>query len=457
MKDPGSFRDPSGYVYLENNKIFRVVNISYKENYRLLIDSGLYKELVKKELLIKHSEVDKTQGNKQYCTLKVDKIFPINYPYEWSFSQLRDAAVLTLEIQKIAVKYGMTLKDATPYNVQFNGHKPIFIDTLSFEKIIDENYAWVAYKQFCEMFLSPLCLMSYEDPSLNKLLIPFLDGIPLNLTNKLLKFKHKIKPSIFINLVLPNIITPKVNSGKGSSRKKISQKQHLNIVEQLLSFSSQLEVLKEESEWGEYNSETILEKEVYVIEKEKAIEEFLKDKNYKIVWDIGSNDGFYSRKLCALTQSHVMSLDIDWQCVEKNYVINKKKEQNKVTPILFDLSNPSPGIGWMNNERTDIFSRIGEPNLICLFAVMHHVLNKNIPLEFLMDLIVKSESDVLIEYVPFTDPKCQIIFESRSDDFYYPGKGDFENRIKENFEVQDMRRLKPTDRILYFLKKRKIN
>jgi len=454
MKDPGSFRDPSGYVYSEKNKIFRVVNTSYSGEYKHLMKSGLYQELTEKEFLVKHKEVKNNLDNKKFKVLEADKIFPINYPFEWSFSQLRDAAILTLKVQKIAIKYGMTLKDATPYNVQFNGFKPIFIDTLSFNKIVNENYAWVAYKQYCEMFLGPLCLMSYQDPTLNKLLIPFLDGIPLRLTNKILKLKHKVKPSIFVNLILPNLITPKLNSNRSSvNNKKISLKQHLNIIEQLLSFTNNLNVLKEESEWGEYNSETIFEKESYVIEKEKVIEEFLKDRKFKIVWDIGSNDGFYSRKVSALTQSHVMSLDIDWQCVEKNYLINKKKKLNKITPILFDISNPSPSIGWANKERTDIFSRIGSPDLICLFAVMHHILNKNIPFEFLMNFIVKSRSDVLIEYVPFYDPKCQIIFETRTDDFYYPNKEEFENSIKENFKIQDMRKLEPTDRILYFLKK----
>ena len=174
------------------------------------------------------------------CVLKVDRIFPITYPFEWCFSQFKDAAILTLEIQKISLKYKMMLKDANPYNIQFKDSKAIFIDTLSFEKINDENYAWVAYKQFCEMFLGPLCLMSFVDPSLCKLLIPNIDGIPLTLVNKLLKLKHKFNPSIFIHIVLPNIINSKVESKPSEIKKKISKKQHLNIIEQLLIFIKNL-------------------------------------------------------------------------------------------------------------------------------------------------------------------------------------------------------------------------
>ena len=130
MKDPGSFRDPSGFIFIEKNKIFRVINESYKENFQHFISSGLYDVLLKKQLIVEHRHVKKNIVKQQYRVLEVQSIFPITYPYEWSFSQYKDAALLTLKIQKIAIKYGMTLKDATPYNVQFNGHKAIFIEIL---------------------------------------------------------------------------------------------------------------------------------------------------------------------------------------------------------------------------------------------------------------------------------------------------------------------------------------
>ena len=454
MKDPGSFRDPSGFIFIEKNKIFRVINESYKENFQHFISSGLYDVLLKKQLIVEHRHVKKNIVKQQYRVLEVQSIFPITYPYEWSFSQYKDAALLTLKIQKIAIKYGMTLKDATPYNVQFNGHKAIFIDTLSFEKIINENYTWLPYKQFCEMFLGPLSLMSYVNPDLNKLMIAYIDGLPLSLINNLFKIKHKFIPSIFIHFVLPNVINSRVNLKTQSLKKIITKKQHLNIVEQLLSFINKLEVLKEQSEWGEYNTETISEKKNYVYEKENTIERFLKNNTYKTVWDIGANDGFYSRKVAELTKSQVIALDIDWKCVEKNYVINYKKGINNVVPILFDISNPSPGVGWLNNERKDLFSRIGPPDLICLFAVMHHILNRNIPIDLLFNFIEKTKSDALIEYVPFSDPKCKIIFNSRPKDFYYPSQDDFEKKINKNFRIIEMKKLTETNRILYFIKKK---
>ena len=454
MKDPGSFRDPSGFVYFEKNRVFRAIHNSYGENYNFLMSSGLYENLAEKHLLVKHtlSEQEKTEN---IChILEVERIFPISYPFEWSFSQLRDAAILTLKIQKISVEYGMLLKDATPYNVQFQNNSPIFIDTLSFEKIIDGNHAWKAYKQFCEMFLSPLCLMSYKDPSLNKLLIPFLDGIPLSITNKLLPLKKKLSPTVFTNLVLPNLISSQLTSEGSTTEKIISKRQHLNIIEQLLNFVRKMKIIKEDSEWGEYNFETVSEKKDYVKDKEETIESMLKDVKHNVVWDIGSNDGYYSRKVSDLTNGHVMSIDIDWKCVEKNYLINQRKKINNVTPILADLSNPSPGIGWMNQERSPIYSRIGEPGLICLFAVIHHIINRNVPIDFIIDFIAKSSKNVLIEYVPLSDPKSQIIFASRGDEFTYPSQEEFEEKVSSQFNVVEKKKLAQTDRILFLLEKK---
>lgn len=455
MKDSGSFRDPSGYIYKDNGKIYRVINHHYKENFEHLISSGLQKKLLSKNFVVNFKDSDKKINENEYRVLEVEKVFPITYPYEWSFTQLKKAALLTLEIQKISLEFNMTLKDATPYNVQFVGSRAVFIDTLSFEKIKNMNYAWVAYKQFCEMFLAPLCLMRNVDPSLNQLLKTNLDGIPLELVNRLFKFKHKLIPSIFIHLVLPNFIKSNFRNTPTKKKRIISKYQQLNIINQLYGFIEKLEIIKGESEWGEYNAETISEKKDYVDDKEKQIIELLKSNKYELIWDIGSNDGFYSRKLSSLFNCNVMSLDIDWKCVEKNYKINYSKKENFVYPIHLDLSNPSPGIGWDNSERPELFSRIGKPELICLFAIIHHIINKNVPLELIISFLKKTKRDVLIEYVPITDPKCEIIFRSRPKEFKYPSKIDFEVLVSKDFEILKQITLGSTKRVLYYLTKKK--
>ena len=382
--------------------------------------------------MIKHSEVKEEKHNtSQYKKLLVEKIPFISYPYEWSFNQFKDAILLTLKIQKISIQYGMTLKDATPYNIQFKNNNPIFIDTLSFELIKEKNYVWKPYKQFCEMFLGPICLMKYVDHSLNKLLINHINGIPLELVNKLLPIKNKFNLTVFSHIVLHNLIKENLNSNsnKGVNKSTLSKTKHLNIINQLEDYVSKLKVPKTNTEWAAYNEETLDEKEEYVIDKQKTVLSFLKEEKYNICWDVGSNDGFFSYLKC------------------------KEQKIYNVFPLIFDLSNPSPSIGWLNLERGSIFERYSSPDLICCFALMHHIINSGIPFENFIDFLTKSKKDVLVEYVPLSDPKCKIIFESRDEEFQYPSLEQFKNAVSKRFNVLRTNELKKTNRVLFHLRK----
>jgi len=177
----GSFRDPSGFLFLYNNKLYRQINKRYKEHYKFCIESGLYGYLTKKNYLIPHIEVASHTGlglpwpEKCYRIIQPEMIPFVSYPYEWCFSQLKNAALLTLKIQKIALQKGMTLKDASAYNIQFFGTEPILIDSLSFE-IYRPGTPWIAYRQFCQHFLAPLALSCYRDIRLNQFSRIYIDG-----------------------------------------------------------------------------------------------------------------------------------------------------------------------------------------------------------------------------------------------------------------------------------------
>ena len=183
----GSFRDPNGFVFVSEGTLYRQVNKSYQRHYDLLYSSGLYEALVSRHLLIAHDECDYLpHGNDQiYKVLRPLPVPFVSYPYEWCFSQLKDAALVTLDLQKRALAHNMVLKDASAYNIQFLDGKPLLIDTLSFETY-EEGRAWVAYRQFCQHFLAPLVLMSQKDIRLSQLLRVYIDGIPLDLAASLL-------------------------------------------------------------------------------------------------------------------------------------------------------------------------------------------------------------------------------------------------------------------------------
>src|SRR6185436_4959816 len=182
-----SFRDPSGFLFSRGGILYRQVNRAYQKEYARLMESGLYEKLVKAGLLIPHVEVDQPPAV-EVDALKViqpDRVPFISYPYEWSFGQLKSAALATLSIQKRALKMGMSLKDASAYNIQFVHGKATLIDTLSFE-VYEEGEPWVAYRQFCQHFLAPLALMALKDVRLNQLLRVYIDGVPLDLVSELL-------------------------------------------------------------------------------------------------------------------------------------------------------------------------------------------------------------------------------------------------------------------------------
>src|SRR5687768_15426546 len=171
-----SFRDPSGFLFSRDGVLYRQVNRRYEQGYARLMESGLYDRLVKAGLLIPHVEVDQApaESDLSHKVIQPEHVPFISYPYEWSFSQLKDAALATLSIQRRSLKVGMSLKDASAYNIQFVRGKATLIDTLSFETY-KEGQPWVAYRQFCQHFLAPLALMALKDVRLNQLLRVYIE------------------------------------------------------------------------------------------------------------------------------------------------------------------------------------------------------------------------------------------------------------------------------------------
>ena len=188
-----SFRDPSGFVFEKDGTLYRQVNNIFKEDFDHFISSGCYDHFIKKQWLVSHEEIVKnfTGSPGWYKTLKPQRVPFISYSSDWCFDMLKDAALLTLQMAKECIQFGVILKDATPYNIQWLDGKAVFIDTLSFERY-DASQPWIAYRQFCESFLSPLLLMHYSHQPLQPLLSAYPDGIPLSITSALLPFRKKV-------------------------------------------------------------------------------------------------------------------------------------------------------------------------------------------------------------------------------------------------------------------------
>lgn len=452
---PSSFRDPSGFLFYQDEIMYRQVNSSYKDEFDHLIDSGLYDKLVEENLLLSHNEVENlnlSNDSNVYKIIQPKKLNFISYPYEWCFSEFKQAALTTLQIQKISLDYGMTLKDASVYNIQFLNGKAIFIDTLSFEKYT-EGQIWTPYKQFCQHFLAPLALMSHTDIRLNQLLRVYVDGIPLDLTSKLLgtatRFSFSLLSHIHMHAKSQKHYEDKPVTAK---QKKLRKNSFIGLIESLNSGIKKLNWKPEGTEWAEYYSETNYS-DVSFTEKKKIIDDALDKIKPMMVWDLGANTGIFSR-ISSEKGIDTISSDIDPAAVEKNFLNVNLKNENNILPLILDLTNPSPGLGWDNKERSSFLER-GPVDLVFALALIHHLaISNNLPFYKIVQFFKKICKNLIIEFVPKTDSQVMKLLATREDIFNEYTIEKFEDEFQKFFSIEEKIKLEDSERFLFIMKKR---
>ena len=348
-----SFRDPDGFVYKIQDKVFRQINWSYSEHYDKLMGSGLYDKLIESGLLIPHEEVAvKPFDDKlSYKVILPEQLKFISYPYEWCFSQYKAAALTTLAVQKHALDFNMSLKDSSAFNIQFHQGNALLIDTLSFESY-QEGKPWIAYRQFCQHFLAPLVLMAYRDVRFGRLCQLFIDGVPLDLASKLLPNRTYLKPAILINIHLHAGAQKRYASRSvdlTAESKQVSKQSILGLINNLEKIVSNLRLGSSQTEWEDYH-ETHHYSDIALEHKRTIVSEFLDRINPDLVWDLGANVGFYSR-LASERGISTYAFDFDHGAVERNYRECVNRNKIHLLPLVMDLTNPSPDIGWANQER----------------------------------------------------------------------------------------------------------
>ncbi len=453
---PGSFRDPSGYVYLRDGEIYRQVNQSYREEFDLLLESGLYQRLVDDGLLIHHAEVglEHAASDDAYKVLKPQPIPFISYPYEWCFSQLKDAALLTMEIQARAFDAGMSLKDCSAYNVQFVGSKPVFIDTLSFERY-REGQPWVAYRQFCQHFLAPLALLSYVDVGLHRLLRVHLDGVPLSLASRLLPGRTRLSFGLLSHIHLHAKAQERFSdSSAPSTDRKMARTSFLGLVDSLRSTVSKLSWQAGSTEWHDYYDKTNYSSAAFE-HKRRLVAELL-DRiapTPSSVWDLGANEGVFSR-IASDKGIRTISFDIDPAAVETNYLHDRGKERSDILPLILDLTNPSPGIGWANEERMS-FTERGPADTAMALALIHHLaISNNLPFDKIARFLGAICHTLIIEFVPKSDSQVQKLLSTREDIFPTYHEESFEAEFGKIFSIVHREPIQGTERTLYLMELR---
>lgn len=443
-----SFRDPAGYVYYENNLVYRRINKCYFKQYEHLMTSGLYDELVEKGYLISHKEIER---NKDYIVICVDKIPFISYPYEWCYEELKDATLLTLNIQEICLRYDMTLKDASGYNIQFFKGKFVFIDTLSFD-FYEEGSPWGAYGQFCRHFMAPLLLMRYVDEGLNCLLKNYIDGVPLELASNILKRRGGFTALEHIKLHSKAI---NKNNDNSDGSKVVSLSKN-NVNNMILMMKRQVEKLERKyvsSEWDKYYDNTNYNSVADKC-KIKYVNEYLENidlTSEDVVWDLGANDGKYSR-IASKIGANVIAFDIDINAVNRNYNFVKNDNEANLLPLILDLTNPSPAIGVNCCERKSLNDR-GKVKCVMALALIHHIsISNNVSFENVANWFSKLGEYLVIEFVPKEDSQVEKLLRTRDDIFDTYDKNNFEECFSKYYKILMKKNIKESKRIIYLMK-----
>lgn len=452
-RHPSSFKDPSGFVFESGGTIYRQVNQYYAAQYRQLMDSGLYKQLVSHQRLIAHEEVaeNMTNTSEWHTTLQPEPVQHISYPYEWCFEQLQDAALLTLTVLKTSLQHGMILKDATPYNIQFHKGRPVFIDTLSFDTY-DPKQPWIAYRQFCQCFLFPLYLEHYLKTDIQRILSTYIDGIPVDFVAKLLPLKSRLSLGVWLHVYLQHTASTSTRAANKQTA-AFSKKKLLDVISHLTNIITNFPNNKTyKTTWSNYYEDTILSKE-YLQEKEKIIRAFCQNSQARSMLDLGANDGYFSR-LFASHQMQVIATDADNRCISRLYQEVKKNNIENILPLILDIANPSPAIGFHNQERAAFHDRI-KTDLVAALALVHHlVIGKNISLPVLADYFNHIAPELIIEFVPKEDEKVQQMLKTRPDTFPDYTITMFENLFLQYFEIISKKNVPGTHRVLYHMKRK---
>jgi hypothetical protein len=463
--EPGSFRDRDSRVVISGDSVLRALSPEGAADWRLLAGSRLLDSLVSDGRLVATSEVDVSRvgdpdllPNGVEAALEHERIPFVSYPYEWTFSMLRDAALLQLEIGIEAISEGLSLKDATPYNVQFRGSKPVFIDVGSFAEL-PEGDPWVGYRQFCMLYLYPLMFQAHKDLPFQPWMRGSIDGIQPIDAIKVFSLRDRLRRGVLIHASLHARLDRRANrSGPGDAdapAKKRTVKPeavqaHMKSMKRLV---EKLRWKAGESAWSGYRQDNTYSDEDDR-RKQAFVDEVVAAEQPGLTWDMGCNDGAYSR-IADRNSDRVVAFDFDHATVESLYRSLREEGNTTILPLVANLADPSPALGWRGLERRTLAYR-GRPDLTLALALIHHVsISANIPVADFLSWLAELGPALVIEFPKRDDPMVRALLankhEGANPDYEL---GTFEAELERRFSVERREELPSGDRVLFFARPR---
>ncbi|MGE5548786.1 MAG: class I SAM-dependent methyltransferase [Solirubrobacterales bacterium] len=466
QRDPGSFRDPSGYVYLDGGTVWRTVNACAESAYQALSDSGLIRELCDRGLLIDTVEEPApaldlqrfagARGEVPKRLLRHPRVPMISYPYEWTFSQLKDAALAHLDLQIAAFDKGFALSDATPYNMQFLGTKVVHIDVLSLRPY-REGEIFAGHNQFCRLFLLPLLLEAWQGMPFQPLLRGRIEGIqPTDAINLLPAMKRWLSLRGLLHVTLPARLEKAGSSSRHGEVGKLPtlpKARYRAILTDLRAWVAELRSgRKVPTFWKEYAGANSYSDTMQTV-KRQFVADFVAASKPETVWDVGGNTGDYSEVALKTGAKRAVVLDTDLDCLEMAYA-RRKRDGLDLLPLLLDFADPSPSMGWNQSERLGLKERMNADGVVALAVIHHLAIGRNLPLQSVVNTLVKAGSSGIIEFVPKADPMVRGMLSHREDVFHDYDEEHFRQYLAEaGARIVKEHRFEENGRLLAFFER----
>lgn len=452
----GSFRDRSARVFYCDGLICRAIDASALEEWTWVSTRPFFQEAMNAGQIIRTSLAsteDCLLSNTAYvATLRHERVPLITWPYEWCFSMLRDAALLQLDLMDRSLKEGCILKDASAYNFQFWGTHPVLIDTPSIVRM-DPGTPWEGYRQFCQMFLYPLMLQAWKGVHFQPWLRGSLEGIAPEQFARVLSwfdlFRSGAITHVWLHARLQAVAETSVSTASSLQAHGFNKQMIQNNITGLTRLVNRLQWKAANSEWSDYdNVAGPVSRDGH--DKEQFVEKVCVSGHWKTVWDLGCNQGRYSR-IAAKHADVVVAMDADHLTIDRLYRSLRDENNRIIVPLVTDLTDPSPGLGWRGQERSPMSHR-SRPDLVLCLALIHHlVIGRNLLLSDVISWLASLQATVVIEFVDRKDEQVQWLLRNRKDVFTDYNKEEFLRLIESHFVVQKQIVLPSGTRTLYQL------
>jgi ribosomal protein L11 methylase PrmA len=459
--DPASFRDPSGFVLDHKGRILRLLTKAGLTKFETLQSTGLLDSLVASGLLVEARRVHQPSATdidpNGAAVLEHARLPFVSYPYEWSFSHLKAAALCFLELSIECLRHDVILADASAYNVQFVGSKPIFIDHLSFASYREGQF-WEGYRQFCEQFLNPLLLQSFTSVPFNKRYRGGIDGIPSSELAAFLPWRSFLDWRALVHVHLSGNLQHRSSSIASESVSSLRQRVHLtkrSYLQLLETMRLWVERLSSkgptQQQWVKYNTTRSYPEEGLEI-KSRFIAKFVATERPDMVWDLGCNVGEYSvlalrsgAKRCVGFDSDSFAIDVAMQASRHTGL--------EFLPLVMDFNDPSTNLGWRERERKGLMARSNADAILVLALIHHLVISKNIPLAHALDWLMCFAPCGVLEFVPKSDPMVKKLLALREDIFPDYTLDSFKTLLSARAQIIEAVDVPGTDRAIYWYRR----